>query len=330
MEINSDGSAAGRGKRFAAGRRFFRESIVNDFIAAADRPWLAKAGLDSFDALWRLPFADVAPPNTGRGGWSRVSRLKLDDRNYYLKRQCNHLTRSFSHPLGEPTFAREFRNIQRCQQLGVPTLSAAFFAQRRKQEKESHGLCAILLTRALDGWRGMDVFLARWREIPGDTRQNLLAACGRLARALHRAGQTHGCFYPHHVFVRETAKGFEACLIDLEKTRPLHPLASFLWPGGHSDPARQDENFAELGEGSWLGYRGRIRDMEQFVRHAPELDETDLHAFLGAYLACPAKLSRPTELSSPAELAPPTEPPDIAAWRALLQARQTHKEKGNA
>jgi hypothetical protein len=291
---------------------------MNDFIAAAERPWLASAGLDSFDALWRLPFADVAPPNIGRGGWSRVSRLTLEGRNYYLKRQCNHLTRSLSHPLGEPTFAREFRNILRCQQLGVPTLSAAFFAQRRKAEQETHGLCAILLTRALDGWCGMDVFLARWREIPADSRQNLLVACGRLARALHRAGQTHGCFYPHHVFVRETAAGFEACLIDLEKTRPLHPLASLLWPSGAFEPARQDEHFAAPGAASWLGYRGRIRDMEQFVRHAPQLDEADLHALLAAYLACPAESARPAET------------PDIAAWRALLQARQKHKEKSSA
>jgi len=52
-------------------------------------------------------------PNTGRGGWSSVFRLELGDTAYYLKRQSNYLTHSLRHPFGEPTFACEFRNIQR-------------------------------------------------------------------------------------------------------------------------------------------------------------------------------------------------------------------------
>lgn len=77
-------------------------------------------------------------------------------------RQSNHLTRSLRHPLGEPTFARELRNIERYRQLGIPALQAAFFAQRRLAGKQ----CAILLTRALDGWRDLDSWLQGWESHP--------------------------------------------------------------------------------------------------------------------------------------------------------------------
>ena len=103
---------------------------MNDFIAAQDRALLEQHGLASFDALWALQLEAVDEPNTERGGWSSVYRLELGDRAYYLKRQSNHLTRSLWHPLGEPTFAREFRNIRRYAELGIPALQAAFFAER--------------------------------------------------------------------------------------------------------------------------------------------------------------------------------------------------------
>jgi hypothetical protein len=251
---------------------------VKDFIADDDRPLLQKQGLDNFEALWALRLAAVDDPNVDRGGWSQVSRLELEGRAYYLKRQRNHLTRSFRHPLGEPTLAREFRNIRRYRERGIPALTAAFFAQRRMQAEESDGLCAILLTRALDGWRDLDAWFSKWRDFPAERRQQLLTACGNLARTLHEAGQMHGCFYPRHVFARETAEGFEACLIDLEKTRPL-----------------------------WLGRRDRIKDLEQFVRHASGLDADDVTLLLAAYLNC-----KP-------------DAPEIGVWRQWLQARQQHK-----
>ncbi|HBC23227.1 MAG TPA: lipopolysaccharide kinase, partial [Pseudomonas sp.] len=93
---------------------------MNDFIAQADRPTLERHGLASFDALWSVQLTAVDEPNVERGGWSSVFRLELDDSAFYLKRQSNHLTRTLAHPFGEPTFAREFRNIRRYAQLGVP------------------------------------------------------------------------------------------------------------------------------------------------------------------------------------------------------------------
>ncbi|MBC9249148.1 lipopolysaccharide kinase [Pseudomonas alcaligenes] len=224
---------------------------MNDFIASADRAILERHGLASYDALWALQLEAVDEPNTERGGWSSVYRLDLGDAAYYLKRQSNHLTRSLAHPCGEPTFAREFRNIQRYRSLEIPALQAAFFAERRLPGERR----AILLTRALDGWRDLDHWLQGWSELSEGQRRALLDACGLLARRLHQSGQMHGCFYPKHIFLRETGSGVEAQLIDLEKTRPL-----------------------------LFGARDRIKDLEPLLRRASQWSEDDVRRLLSAYL----------------------------------------------
>lgn len=225
---------------------------MKDFIASEDRLLLARHGLDNFAALWALELPAVDAPNTERGGWSSVSRLELEDRAYYLKRQRNHLTRSLRHPLGEPTFARELRNIQCYRALKIPALSAAFYAERQIEGAR----CAILLTHALDGWRDLAGWLDDWTDLEGSERRAILRACGELIQRLHAARQIHGCLYPKHIFLRRQASGFEACLIDLEKTRPL-----------------------------WLPQRDRIKDLETLLRRsARSWSAQDVRTLLGFYL----------------------------------------------
>jgi tRNA A-37 threonylcarbamoyl transferase component Bud32 len=224
---------------------------MNDYLAAEDRALLEQHGLASFDALWALQLEPVDEPNTERGGYSTVCRLELDGHAYYLKRQTNHLTRSLAHPLGEPTFARELRNIRRYRELGIPALEAAFFAARKRPGES----CAILLTRALDGWSDLFKLLEGWDALTALQRRNIILACGQLAARLHAAGQLHGCFYPKHIFLRPQAEGYQACLIDLEKTRPL-----------------------------WFGRRDRIKDLEPLLRRANAWTEDEVHLFLVTYL----------------------------------------------
>ncbi|MDR1853902.1 MAG: lipopolysaccharide kinase InaA family protein [Azoarcus sp.] len=249
---------------------------MKDFVAATDRALLERHGLADFDSLWNLSLDNVDDPNTGRGGWSKVSRIDLDGHGFYLKRQCNHLTRSFTAPFGEPTFSREFRYIRCCENRNVPVPTVAFFAQRLRKE----GVCAILITHALDGWQAFEDWLAGWRDRPDVLRARLLGACGDIARRLHAARLTHGAFYPNHIFLRARDDDFDACLIDLEKVRPL-----------------------------WLGRRDRLRDLDQFFRHARALDEAEMGAMLVAYLGCAPDDTR------------------IGEWLRRLGARRVHKKR---
>ncbi|MDR1648112.1 MAG: lipopolysaccharide kinase InaA family protein [Zoogloeaceae bacterium] len=234
---------------------------MRDFIAETDRPLLERQGLATFEALWRLDLPTVDAANVDRGGWSKVCRLEIEGQGFFLKRQKNHRTRSFYTPFGEPTFARELRNIERYRRRGVPAVQAVFYAERHLSGADA-GLCACLLTRALDDWRDLALCLAESAH-DAQRRQHLLTACGHLARKLHGAGLIHCCFYPRHIFIRETGARCEACLIDLEKTRPLLP-----------------------------GRRDRIKDLEQFLRHCPPLTEGETRLWLAAYLACPPEADK--------------------------------------
>lgn len=228
----------------------------DDYLADAARALFARHGLDSFAALWALELDTVDTPNTGRGGWSSVSRLELADADgsvhaFYLKRQIDHLSRSLRHPLGEATFAREFRNIRRYQHDDVPALEAVFFGQRRIAGK----VCALLVTRALDDHTPLDRWLADWPALPRATRRAIVDAVAGLARTLHGAGHLHNCLYPKHVFVRVDGDRASARLIDLEKTRPLI-----------------------------LGARDRVRDLDALNRHTKGTSATERLRFLLRYL----------------------------------------------
>ncbi|WP_322615567.1 lipopolysaccharide kinase InaA family protein [Pseudomonas sp. BIC9C] len=227
---------------------------MTDFLAAEDRALLERHGLGTFDALWTRQLDAVDEPNTGRGGWSSVFRLDLEGHGFYLKRQSNYLTRTLRAPFGEPSFAREFRNISRYRKLGVPALEAVFYGER----KVNGEVRAILLTRALDGWDDLESLLQRWDELSPEQHSEILKASGELARQLHAARQVHGCFYPKHIFMRATGNGYQAQLIDLEKTRPL-----------------------------LYGQRDRIKDLEPLARRAPEWGESQLRQLLAAYLDQP-------------------------------------------
>jgi hypothetical protein len=224
---------------------------MTDFLAEEDRALLERHGLATFDALWARQLEAVDEPNSVRGGWSSVFRLDLEGHGFYLKRQSNYLMHTLHAPFGEPSFAREFRNISRYEKLGIPALKAAFFGQRKVDGE----VRAILLTRALDGWDDLDSLLQRWSELSEAQHSAILHACGELARLLHSQRQVHGCFYPKHIFLRATGNGYQAQLIDLEKNRAL-----------------------------LFGQRDRVKDLEPLLRRAPEWSEAQIRELLAAYL----------------------------------------------
>ncbi len=94
-------------------------------------------------------------PIPERGGWSSVAKLTLDEHSFYLKRQINHLTRSFAAPFGRANLRP--RNAQ------YSALSAAGY---------SGVACGVFCT-AQSGGAAAGYF--------ADLRVNRLAGFGRLA-----------------------------------------------------------------------------------------------------------------------------------------------------
>ncbi|MCB1864024.1 MAG: hypothetical protein KDG50_01225 [Chromatiales bacterium] len=202
------------------------------FATESWRAVFASDGIRDFDSLWNLDGTAAEPANERRGGWSGVTIIELGDpqapQRFFLKRQLNHGTRNWRHPLrGEPTFAREWRNIRRLLQLGVPTVEPVVFAKRRGPD----GTRAMLVTAALEGYRPLDEFLAE-TAVFNMPRAGAGALSRRIAQAvapMHRARMRHGSLYPKHLFVRATdaaMRDFDVRLIDLEKARSTLTIMS--------------------------------------------------------------------------------------------------------
>ncbi len=224
---------------------------MKDFIAEADRDLLMRHGMADFDALWTLRLTAVDEPNVERGGWSSVFRLELEGVAFYLKRQSNHLTRSLTRPLGEPTFAREFRAIRQFQSLGIPALQASYFGCRRVGGEQR----AVLLTRALDGWQDLDGWLMQWPELSAARRTGIVRATGALARQLHAAGQMHGFSPPTPLCGGAPRGGGRAGVCVVHKPRAV----------GRGRP-------------------DRVKDLEPLLRRASCWDDEEIRCLLDAYL----------------------------------------------
>ncbi|WP_126456894.1 lipopolysaccharide kinase InaA family protein [Sulfuriflexus mobilis] len=192
---------------------------MQDYQADNWKAFLANNGLKSFDDWWQREADWFEEPNYRRGGWSGVSRLELratdgSTRVVFLKRQENHVAKTLLHPLrGVPTFVREMHNILRLKEAGVAALEPVYFAVRTINGAQR----AVLVTESLDGFTPLDEISTG--ELEHSARRQLIKAVATLVRRLHAKNLQHNCLYPKHIFVKQTGAGFEARLIDLEKTK---------------------------------------------------------------------------------------------------------------
>ena len=201
---------------------FFNEDIASHF---------AGQGLDNFARLWDLKLDWFEPLNERRNGWSGVSRYRLSGDQplqVFIKRQQNHNTRQFMHPIrGVPTFRREYHNILMFRSYGIPTLTPIYYGERRVDGNDQ----AILITLALDGYENLFDWYCKMAlnqsEQSEEAIRAVLAAIARVVRKLNDQGMAHYCLYPKHIFVlvQEVATPYgdqdyeRIRLIDLEKAR---------------------------------------------------------------------------------------------------------------
>ena len=234
---------------------------MKDFLNQRWVDVLRHNDLMDFDAFWNLEAGWFEAPNQRRGGWSGVSRCELsvparESCAVFLKRQENHKTFSWRHPIkGIPTFLREFRLIMHYKACGIPALEPVYFAQRLV----AGGHRAILVTEELAGFTSLESQVQDWLKNgfpPATALRQHLQAVAVLSRRIHASKIQHNCYYPKHIFVRKNPEGgVDARVIDLEKSRrrPLSLLCT-------------------------------LRDLDTLNRHAPEFSRSDRLRFLKSYL----------------------------------------------
>lgn len=196
---------------------------VELFPDQASRTYLAANHLASFAALWSLDNGWYEAPNERRGGWSGVSRHVMSDGSaIFLKRQDNHLCRTWRHPIrGIPTFYREYRNILRLARHQIGTLEALYYGHRR----EAGHWQAILVTRALDSFSSLDEWNSSHVDSTPAQRRALITAIAQACARLHHHRLQHSCLYGKHIFVPRTTgmsgayQEKDIRFIDLEKLR---------------------------------------------------------------------------------------------------------------
>lgn len=187
--------------------------FANDVLRDA----LAKKGLSTFDALWNLDTEWFEAPNYRRGGWSGVSRYRLDSSGIFIKRQENHFYRApITCFLPRATFAREFDNILRFVSLGIPTLDLIYFGHRTLKGKVQ----AILITRELEGYQSLDSLEIQNRsQTDPEYKKKLFAKLASEIHKMHECHMQHNCLYPKHIFVKSLEDGIDVRFIDLEKAK---------------------------------------------------------------------------------------------------------------
>ncbi|KAF3978331.1 MAG: lipopolysaccharide kinase [Methylococcales symbiont of Iophon sp. n. MRB-2018] len=200
--------------------------LVKEYKSSVWESILKLNDLEDFDAIWALKADWFEGPNIRRGGWSGVSRIRLNTEDggsvaVFLKRQENHNAKSWLSRLrrGIPTFYREFKNIRLLTGLNIPTLEIVYFYYRHNKEGKSQ---AILITKELEGFESLAAeSYSRNSALMQDKKQRekLMAAVAMNMGHMHSQRIQHRCFYDKHVFVASINDCWEVRFIDLEKVR---------------------------------------------------------------------------------------------------------------
>jgi len=204
-------------------------------ISFTDPDWTAcmeQAGYTDFDSWWNAEVNLVEIGNfrgpDANTSWSHVSRITLPDgRTVYLKRQQNHFPNNIALKFRRiPTFELEWRNYQRLQEAGVPTMKIVYFASRKV--KGDHQ--CIVVSEELKGMNPIDEIIKCFEQTEWPSREDRLKILGAIVtvvRKMHDAGIIHNALYGRHIYLNipivdgkpEITGDIHACLIDLERTK---------------------------------------------------------------------------------------------------------------
>lgn len=197
-----------------------------------------------FDTLWSEgdPFeaADTLTRNAQPGQirrdveGRRTLRFEIDGHGYYLKVQNGiGWTRILEEclRLHKPVLGagNEWRAIEACHAIGVPTMKAVAFGERGRRWTHRD---SFLVTEAIEPAVDLDTYTRDWaRHLPDPALKHaLIRAVADLAGSLHRGGLNHRDFYLCHFLLRTDPPlrpdTLQLSIIDLHRVqiRPATPV----------------------------------------------------------------------------------------------------------
>lgn len=195
--------------------------MINTFINPQFQSLLERYQLNSFSALWDVKVNWFEEPNVRRGGWSGVGQLRLNEENgnevlMYVKKQEDHGRRTWRHPIkGEPTFKREFSNLQFLDQHAFTAPRVVYYGQEETSEHQR----AVLATLALDQHQSLEEWVnPNYEQLNESEKTQFLLTLAEKISQLHSLGMVHRALYPKHIFINPKLAS-NVAVIDLEKAR---------------------------------------------------------------------------------------------------------------
>ncbi len=180
------------------------------------------AGEDAF-ARARAQQGDIVRELEGR----RTLRFEVDGRGFYLKVQNGIGWRRILEDgllFRKPVLGarNEWRAIEACHAIGVPTMQAVAFGERGYSwaHRES-----FLVTEAIEPAVDLDVFTRDWATHPPEpaVKRALIRAVAELAGRFHRGGLNHRDLYLCHFLLRTDPPpkpdALQLSLIDLHRVQ---------------------------------------------------------------------------------------------------------------
>lgn len=187
---------------------------------------------EPFSQLWtednafdraRTQQGDIVRALEGR----RTLRFELDGRGYYLKAQSgiswSRIVEDWLH-LRQPVLGagNEWRAIEACHRIGVPTMRAVAFGERGKSwaHRES-----FLVTEAIEPAIDLDAYTRDWATCPPEPKLKhaLIRTLGELAGKFHHGGMNHRDFYLCHFLLHTDPPpqpdALQLSLIDLHRAQ---------------------------------------------------------------------------------------------------------------
>ena len=197
---------------------------MTDYLGEGWQPLLSKNNLATYTSLWQLQADWYEEPNIRRGGWSGVVKISLKQTNddpvsLFIKRQENHLGRTWRHPIkGRATFIREYKNLRLFHKYGIPTPELVYFGARSINGMPQ----AIIATKELIGYQPLNVLLHKSGSsliTSAQHRQALLKETAKVLYHMHHHRLQHNSLHPKHIFAKPLGDSWDIRIIDLETAK---------------------------------------------------------------------------------------------------------------